>query len=375
MRFACFLLAIVVSTASSTAANVTARAASLGVEQTFEATAATAAVAAMNALHECRATGEVCEITEVGGQSIRRAAELKPRSITALPLWRFDSATTTVFVGGSMHLLKESLLPLPQPFLDAFDESDVLAVEVNPTAIDEQAMANLAQRYFVIDDGQTLADVLPADTWARLESRLVAFGLPLQALERLKPGFLAVELGRMRFQTLGYLPHLGVEQLLLSRIGDREIHQIETIEAQFDLIGSQPMPVQVAMLDQVVGPLETIEAEVASLVSAWLTGDLDALIDAMADDGDGVEGFDEFMEAMLDERNLDMAAAAATYLRGDQTVFVLVGAGHLGGPTGVIEQLRTQSKTEGWTGRQFASDGSFLNPTNHAESRKHGSKR
>ena len=364
MRFASILFAIVVTAATSTAADVTARAASLGVEKTFEATATNATVAAMNALNECRSTGEVCEITNVGGQPIRRASELKPRSITPLPLWRFDSATTTVFVGGSMHLLKESLLPLPQPFLDAFDKSDVLAVEVNPTGIDQQTMASLAQRYFLIEDGETLADVLPDDTWELLESRFASFGLPLQAIERLKPGFLAVELGRMRFQTLGYLPHLGVEQLFVSRIDDREIHEIETIEAQFELIGSQPMPVQVAMLEQVVGPLETIEAEVAALVGAWLSGDLDALIDAMRDDGDGVEGFDQFMESMLDERNLDMAAAAAEYLGGEQTVFVLVGAGHLGGPTRVIDQLRTRSKAEGWTGRQFASDGSFLNPTN-----------
>lgn len=363
MRLACLLIAVIAST-MATAAEVTARANSVGVGETFESTATNATVAAMNALHECRATGEICEITEVGGQPIRRASELKPRTTTPLPLWRFESATATVFVGGSMHLLKESLLPLPQPFLDAFEASEVLAVEVNPTGIDQQTMANLAQRYFIIDDGKTLADVLPNDTWAELQSKLVSFGLPMQAIERMKPGFLAVELGRMRFQTLGYLPHLGVEQLLLSRIGDREIHQIETVEAQFDLIGSQPIAVQVAMLEQVVGPLETIEAEVAALVGAWLTGDLDALIDAMRDDGVGVEGFDQFMEAMLDDRNLDMAVAAAAYLDGEQTVFVLVGAGHLGGPTGVIELLRARSNTEGWVGRQYASDGSFLKTTN-----------
>ena len=45
---------------------------------------------------------------------------------------------------------------------------------------------------------------------------------------------------------------------------------------------------------------------------------------------------------LIDVRNQNWLPKIDSYLRGGQTYFVVVGAGHIGGPTGLLALLKTR---------------------------------
>jgi uncharacterized protein YbaP (TraB family) len=69
---------------------------------------------------------------------------------------------------------------------------------------------------------------------------------------------------------------------------------------------------------------------------AWTSGDTGQMEKIVQEQtSDAVE----FAKAMLDDRNLQMADAAERFLKGKETAFVVVGAGHMLGRDGLVRIL------------------------------------
>src|SRR5271157_2480757 len=62
-------------------------------------------------------------------QPSSHAVPLVPLARASGLLWKATSATTTVFLAGSLHFGSEDMYPLPQEMEGAFQESSVLVVE------------------------------------------------------------------------------------------------------------------------------------------------------------------------------------------------------------------------------------------------------
>jgi len=74
------------------------------------------------------------------------------------------------------------------------------------------------------------------------------------------------------------------------------------------------------------------------IVTAWKTGDLKALSDLFIDEIKA--DFPKLYKAAIVDRNMAWLPKIAKYLDTPETEFVLVGAAHLVGEDGVIEQLK-----------------------------------
>jgi len=55
-----------------------------------------------------------------------------------------------------------------------------------------------------------------------------------------------------------------------------------------------------------------------------------------------ISGFPSLARRLIDVRNQNWLPKIDSYLRGGQTYFVVVGAGHIGGPTGLLALLKTR---------------------------------
>ena len=88
-------------------------------------------VAAQSALSKCRRialtqlTNGVCELISMDSIPIATAQRLLPKKdATPLYLWRFQNGEATVYLAGTVHILKESLYPLPQQYEDAYHATE-----------------------------------------------------------------------------------------------------------------------------------------------------------------------------------------------------------------------------------------------------------
>ena len=182
--------------------------------------------------------------------------------------------------------------------------------------------------------------------------RALEYGLDPANLQRFSPMLAAQTLTVTGMAALGYPSQSGVEQYFLAQLGKRRVLELETLEQQLDLLFSVPLSVQIEMLESTLAQLGDIQHWLEAMVIAWLSGDADGLDRLMQSQMGSSAGAIAFGKRLLDERNQRMADQIARFLESSGTYFVLVGAAHYPGPSGILANL----KARGFEGRQLMAE-------------------
>ena len=319
-------------------------------------------LAAQAALANCRNTVAslpepespgVCELARMDDIVVTPATKLLPQTPTPLFLWRFQHDEATVYLAGTIHVLKESLYPLPQPYLDAYAATQKLVFEVDLSRYPPAEMQQQTMAYATLPE-QSLRQSLPSDTYSQLVSAGLIYGLPVGQMQAFKPMLAFQQLGLLGFIAMGYDPAFGIDHYF-GQLGEREaenILQLETLDLQLKLLFNQPLDVQTAVLEQALADLDDIEQSTSALVSAYFNGD-DARLLSLIEEQAGEHPLTRAFNAqLLDQRNRGMARTIRAYLESDQSYFVLVGAAHTVGSRGVVALL----ESAGFTGTRIASN-------------------
>ena len=171
------------------------------------------------------------------------------------------------------------------------------------------------------------------------------------ALPNAKPAMLMNQLVVARLMALGYQPEHGVEQHFLSRRTHQQVLELESLEAQLELLFDQPMGIQIQLLADSLDMELEVEPLLADLLAAWFSGDDAAFLRLFSAQTGDSELAQAFSRMLLDERNPGMAEGIRGYLQRPGTYFVLVGAAHLVGENGVVSLL----ENAGLRGRRIRS--------------------
>ena len=322
-------------------------------------------LAALDALRACEASRLAeqpsCEIRRLNSEQVTSGAEIRariPPGRHPLHLWRLSGPRATLYLAGSVHILKPSLYPLPVPFETAFESADHLVLEVNIGAQDPLVLRQKTLAHASLPAGQHLDEVLPEPLIARLAESLRRYGIPISQVATMNPAFVMNQVVLLRLMTLGYQAEYGIEAHFLEKVGTRNVLELETIDQQLDLLFNQPMALQRQLLVDTLDQEAGIEPLVAGLVSAWLAGDDEefmAMFEAQSGDSELAR---QFTEQLLDRRNVAMVEKIKSYLKGAGTYFILVGAAHLIGDQGIVALLTDQgiSAERLWSDSQFSNN-------------------
>lgn len=251
-------------------------------------------------------------------------------------LWVAKDADTTIYLFGTMHVLKPGLDWLNGPLERALDSSDELVTEItDPTGTATQS-AVLARA--TLPKGETLRAMMDAKDRAAYEALMAKIKLPPAALDQYKPWYVAVVLSSLPLIRQGLDPKSGAEATL-----DAEIRKqgkphgaLETVDGQLGLFDSLPREAQLAYLAEVVKDYDKVVPQIDDLVKAWGDGDAAELAKNMNDEMDDPR----LMKTLLIDRNANWAKWIAHRMEQPGTVFVAVGAGHLAGKGSVQDQLK-----------------------------------
>jgi uncharacterized protein YbaP (TraB family) len=256
-----------------------------------------------------------------------------------LLFYKAESATTEVYLLGSMHLARADIYPLRPEIMQAFAASDSLAVELDISGGREQQIQQQILLRGTYPPGETIRDHLSEPTWKELQKAMVQSGLPVDFLQSMRPGLLVTTLSSLEMMKLGLSTEMGVDRFFLSQARtEKRIHELETVEQQVNLLLG--FPSAELLVQQSLDQLENMEMLMDQLVSVWKRGDAPALQKLMVDDE--VAKHPEFRpvyERLLDHRNHAMAEQIDGFLRGAQRSFVVVGAAHLVGDQGIVALL------------------------------------
>ncbi|RJF85417.1 TraB/GumN family protein [Sphingomonas cavernae] len=251
-------------------------------------------------------------------------------------LWVVKDADTTIYLFGTVHVLKPGLSWFDEGVKSAFDASDELVIEmIEP---EPAAMQQLVMSKAIDPSGKTLSSKLDEGLRARYEKAMTDAGLPGQAFDPFEPWFATVTLSVLPLQKLGYKSESGAEKILstAAKQAGKRIEGLETAEQQLGYFDAMPEPLQLRYLAAVIDELPEYQPKLEMMIASWAKGDPDALAEQM---NEGMEKTPELAAILLDQRNARWAEWIKARLDTPGTVFVAVGAGHLAGKGSVQDKL------------------------------------
>jgi uncharacterized protein YbaP (TraB family) len=250
-------------------------------------------------------------------------------------LWKVEAPSgATAYLLGSLHVLAEESYPLPAAIDKAFADSQTLVEEVDLDEMSDPTAMMAALTKAMLTDGKTLEQLVAPATYAEVRKRAESTGLPMLALDRMKPWLVAVTLMAPTLQAAGYKPEFGIDRHFFDRAKKNGMKRqaLETIAYQLDRFDAMALPVQEALLKATIEDLETQVTGVKEMVRAWAAGDL-ATVEKLA-----LTAFKESPELyrrLLVERNENWVPHVEKCLAEKAGCFIVVGAAHLVGRDGL----------------------------------------
>ena len=259
-------------------------------------------------------------------------------------LWKVSSNHGTLYVQGSMHLLKADDYPLAPAIENAYADSSSLILETDLAAMLKPEMQQLLMSKALLPAEQTLQDALSPETYNRLSEKFREAGLPIEGFQKTKPWFAAMSLTMLKLQAMGFSPAQGLDQYFYGKaVQDaKAVIGLETAEFQINLFDSLTGENQNAFVERALKDLEIVESMMNEITSAWKSGDLKTLGRFMQE---SFESFPELKSAFLLDRNRRWADKLEAMLKQETTAMVVVGAAHLPGEGGLLELLRAKGCT------------------------------
>ena len=277
----------------------------------------------------------VCLAGPASAQQLPAAETAAPMQQMHPALWKVSDADTTIYLFGTIHLLPARMEWLSGPLGNAVENADELVTEI-PEVGDQTVQSSLLARA-VLPKGKSLRGLMTKRERARFEAVLTGFKLPVASFDSYKPWYAAVVLATVPLLRGGFATGNGVENTLAERIKQRGRPRLglETIDYQLALFDGLSQSTQLRYLGEVMEALPTLRQNVDEIVTEWGKGDAARLADLM----NAAEDDPAMVAALLINRNRSWARWIKVRLESPGISFVAVGAGHLGGPGSLQDQL------------------------------------
>lgn len=259
--------------------------------------------------------------------------------------YEIENKNNKVYMLGSIHIGKSSMYPIDQNIINSLKDSDKIFMEIDLT--NQEKLKEMQEKMYY-KDGGSLKNDLGEELFARVANIFKDFGMTEDQVNKLKPWAIYNSLsvdpkGEVATATYGIESYF----LALSLLNNLELGELESVDFQSDLLSNFDKESYISMIKNLTDEIEkngykNINAGLNEMLSAWEIGNKDKMISLLSSDGD--EASEKFNEALLSERDKNMAKKIDAMLKedGENTYFILVGAAHLvpeNSVTGILKNM------------------------------------
>ena len=270
------------------------------------------------------------------------------------PLFKVTDRNTgaVVYMMGSMHVGKPGAV-YSQALVDAIDECDTLAVELDLIAFEQDFLAATeAMQILLCPFGTTVADYMGGD----YESIVQAFtdrGLYSPLYEQYIPAMWSSLWSNQLAMECGYDANYGTDRLLLqyAKQQGKIIDEIESAAEQYQVEASASAEFQMYTLNQTIElTADEAQEQFDILYDAWKTGDIETLNALATEEDDSLSGtlkadYEAYYDAMYTNRQKKMSDYVISQLQAGKKTFVVVGAMHYAAPPSILDNLAENGYT------------------------------
>jgi uncharacterized protein YbaP (TraB family) len=262
-------------------------------------------------------------------------------------LWKIDhkDLASPSYLFGTIHIMPEQEFFLPEGLEEAFNKSDKVIFEIDMDEMTDMGAVMGLMSGLMMEDGMTLKKLYTPEEYKEVSTYFEEMGMPMFLLENVKPMFLSM-LAEMNMDPAAMesedMKSYEMELYDMANASGKKVGGLETMQYQLSLFDSIAYKEQAQMLlDAVRGT--TLESDMFDeTVALYKQQNIEAMV-AMV--GESVaESGSNYEEVLLNNRNRNWIPLMIKKMK-NGTAFFAVGAGHLGGPNGVIRLLRKEGYT------------------------------
>ena len=277
-------------------------------------------------------------ISILGLASLTVSAQVKPPTEPSSVLYEIarKDLTKPSYIFGTIHAVcPTDMVPFTDldPYLGK-TEQVLMEVDLDDTAELQSLAGGLRMA-----DGKTLNDFLTPEQLAKIDTMLTStVGYPAEAVKSIKPMMLTVMIVTSP-KVLGCTPNTYDLTLMQKAVGmKKSVVGLETVASQLAMIDHKPIAVQAKELYEMSLDLPKAVNQLKDLMAAYKDRNSDRIFEISAAQ---MKDDKPFMKRLLDDRNAAWLPKIESNVKLRPT-FIAVGAGHLGGPNGVIALLRAK---------------------------------
>jgi uncharacterized protein YbaP (TraB family) len=236
-------------------------------------------------------------------------------------------------LAGSVHALRPVDYPLPQAYTRALDASSRLVLEVDPK--DSEADMKDLLKAGQYPKGDNLKNHVDPRTYQYLRRFFAARNVAEQKFTTFRPWLIDLMLSAPPTEYF----NLGVDRFLTgrARAASKPISGLESVKEHnrvFEGLTDRESEIVLLMFFINAGQENGGGTD---MIASWRRGDVDVLASKMRE---SYREFPTFYQRLIIARNQKWIPKIEEYLRSGQIYLVVAGAGHMGGPDGLLALLR-----------------------------------
>ncbi|WP_444997216.1 TraB/GumN family protein [Aliikangiella sp. IMCC44359] len=254
-------------------------------------------------------------------------------------VWKATKDEATVYLGGTIHFLRQQDYPLPKEFEQAYQASQAVTFETDISQLRSPKMMQMMLKLLSYQDERTISSVVTQETYQKLEQHAKKRGVSLDFYRKAKPGmlmsvFLAYELQIMGATQEGIDAHFSKR----AEKDKKSALFLETPEEQLNFLAQMGLNNEDAFYLNMLQDFTNTNEQFSQMIKLWRSGNAKGL-DELANDL-MKKDYPKMYQSLLVDRNNNWMPIIENYFKTKEVEFVLVGAAHLVGEQGIVKQLQ-----------------------------------
>ncbi len=251
-----------------------------------------------------------------------------------ISMWQINGASNRIYLLGSVHVLRQQDHPIPTAIEKAYQDAEILIMEIDVDDLDPIEMAGMVNELGVIKDGSTLQEIMGPSLYKEAADYASQLDIPFLMLAQTEPWLAAITIEQMILLRIGFNPEYGIEFHLSAKAGEdsKEILGLESVREQLEFLDKLSLSAQRSLLIQTLRESLNIEKNLDLLINAWRHGDIAFLEENLLVE---MQRYPELYRTLVVDRNEAWVEQIRNLIGEQDDYLIVVGTLHLVGDDGL----------------------------------------
>ncbi len=255
-------------------------------------------------------------------------------------LYEITKGDQKIYLGGTIHVLRNSDYPLPAEFEQAYASAKILVLETDMKKASSPEFGQQMAQAFMYSDGKNLSHDLQPKLWQELQTFADEHQFPLGQMSMFKAMFVSLSLSMAEMQRKGFGVGQGVDsyfyqKALLSGKATQELETTGEVLAQLKSLADMDANL---VIKSTLRDLHKMDQMLEKSVGYWRAGELEKLDKEMV--ADMRKETPQIHQQLVVARNQAWLPKIEQMFTSPEVELVLVGSLHLSNKDGLLAQLK-----------------------------------